>query len=299
MTEPSGPAQAQPDPWAGAVEEIEIRVNREQLLQHLRRIYCGAVPDVTLEGPLSAKAISPATDLVVTTAGLLDIEPLPSPIGVELEPLIGTLNCLQGDEVELRLEGNHLVLASGKRRIRSQSIPRHLTGTQLDPQLLAALMAKLPDDGWQQFPADLCKGVGQAIRGLGADQVIIRVGPEGSTIIVGDPMLYSVEFDVPEVVSDTSYGVFIPPGHLQAVFAEVGDSQPAICLAGANGMLGLRLESKDRSIEPPEVEATYLISLKEGTGGSDGRLPRPRPPQTEPPPQTELREMDPRDDVAP
>lgn len=280
-----------PNSLAGAVFETEVRVKRAQLLQHLRRLYCG-VPEVVLSGPLRAEGMAPNGVVLVITAGLSDVEPLPTEIGVALKPIIGTLSCLEGDDIELRLEAHHLVLASGSRRIRIPTMLPQDSHTQVDPALLARLMARLPDDEWQEFNADLAKGVVQAIRGLGAEQVIVRVGPGGSTIVVGDPAFQSVEFDVPDVCADTPYGIFVPAGHLQSVFAEVGESRPAICLAGANGgIVGLRLQSADG-----DVEVTYLISLLENTGGSSGRIPKAEPPEQEPPP-TNLREMDPPPDV--
>jgi len=111
----------------GAILKTEFCVSRTQLLQHFRRLYCG-VPEVVLSGPLRGTGVAPSSAIIVITAGLSDIEHLPTEIGVKLKPMIGTLSCLEGDQIDVRLEAHHLVLASDSRRIESRPCS-HKTAT--------------------------------------------------------------------------------------------------------------------------------------------------------------------------
>ncbi len=259
----------------GAVVEFEIRVNRERLLQHLKRVYCNkTIVEATFSGPLRTTALAWEQDVLVVTRGLPDIEPLPTPVGLKLEPLIGTLNCLEGKDIELRLESGHLVCVSGGRRIRVRPVEPDLTHTQPEPVMLDKVLAKIPGDAWQTFSPDIAKAVVQAISGLGAEQVAVRVGPSGMTIIVGDPVLDTVEFDV-EVTSEASYALLLDAKRVRDALAQVGDSHPAIGLIGPNAVMGLRLESPDRSVDPPDIDVLYIISPLKETRGPDGDLPSP------------------------
>lgn len=254
----------------GAVEEIEetsIEVNRDRLLQHLRRIYCHkGLPEVILSGPLSSSAVAWSTDICAATPGLPEVESLAAPVAVKLGLLISTLSCLDSDRISLRVERDEVVLAGVSRRIRHRTVDKDLTQTYLAPEKVLALV---PDDAWCPFSADVAKGVVQAIRALGPEDVAFRVGTDGMTIIVGDPFFHSVEFDVPEVTSETPYALMMTADRIQSVFAEVGDSQPAIAPTGPNAFMGVRFQSQDG-----EVEITYVLSPRSDTRGPDGVLPQ-------------------------
>ena len=255
----------------GAVEEVEIRINRQRLIRHLRRLRCAH--EVVFDRELRCTAKESARDpaLAVHTPGLTEIAPLPGPIGVKVDPLINTLNCLEADDLELRIEGDQLVLASEHRRIRHRTIAPDLIVTRVSER---KLLEKISDGEWQEIDAGIASGVVQAIRALGIGRnsdrglVAVRVGSEGMTIIVGDRISHSVEFDVPGVTTDDSYTVLLPPDRVQAVLSEVGDSRLAVCLIGPDAVIGLRFESQDN-----DVEAIFVISPLEEVRGPRGDLP--------------------------
>jgi hypothetical protein len=274
VTEPNMlPTTPRPDPWAGVTFETEITINRQRLLRHLRRLRCAH--EVVFDRELTCTAMEAGRDqcLAVHTPGLPEIAPLSGPIGVKVDPLINTLNCLEADDLELRIEGDHLVLASEHRRIRHRTIAPDLIVTRVSER---KLFEKISKGEWQEIDAGIATGVVQAIRALGVGRnsdrglVAIRVGPEGMTIIVGDRISHSVEFDVPGVTVDDSYTVLLPPDRVQAVLSEVGDSRLAICLIGPDAVVGLRFESQD-----DDVEAIFVISPLEEVRGPRGDLPDP------------------------
>src|SRR5882762_9564499 len=97
MTEPNNPSPLGPDPWAGAVLESVITINRQRLLRHLQRLRFAY--EVVLEGQLQCTATETSRGvrfLSVHTPGLPEIEPLPTAVGVRLDILLKTLNCLEG-----------------------------------------------------------------------------------------------------------------------------------------------------------------------------------------------------------
>src|SRR5207249_286286 len=115
-------------------------------LQHLRRLEFAV--EVELAGSLQCTSRGSDRDpsLAVHTPGL-ECEPLPRAIGVRLPRLIRMLSCLEGETVELTLEGDYLVLTSGPRRIRQRTIASDLTFTRLSRQKLLDLIA---NSEWQE-----------------------------------------------------------------------------------------------------------------------------------------------------
>lgn len=104
------------------------------------------------------------------------------------------------------------------------------------------IVEKFAGARWQRIDRGLAKAVGQAINGLGAEQVAFSVSPNGTTIIVGESRRDRVEFDIKDLVAETPYTVFMRAEPIRAVFGQVGDWEPAIALIGPEDEVGLRFE---------------------------------------------------------
>jgi hypothetical protein len=216
-----------------------VRVNRGELLRHLRRVSCrGRVKEVVFLDALATKAMTPDYLLLVLAPGLGGEEPLTGEMGVtELDTLIRACTMLadgpdaEGDEVELMLRDNRLVLEEPRGgRIKWLTAAPRTIATRVDQSIVDKLTANIGTIVVPLTP-ELVNDVRATFSGLKAEEVEVIVGPEGGMIRVGDEHRHAAELPVPALRADTGFS-FTFGEHLIDALSSVVDAAAVLYLNG-------------------------------------------------------------------
>jgi hypothetical protein len=243
-----------------------MRLRREAVLDHLRRISCrGKIKEVIFTEGLAAAALTPDHLLLVVAPALLGAEDLKETIGVAaVDLLIKAITMVPGSEddvgIDITFEDHRLVLNESERggRIRLLTAAPRTIATRVEPAIVDQLLQRIGSTVMPLLPG-LLTSVCDAFSGLKAEEVEVLVGPEGGMIRVGDAASNLAEFPVEELRAETEYALNFG-AHLIDVLATVGPE--AILYLGAAG----------QQIAIQDGEYTYLLSPR--AVGSDRKLSR-------------------------
>ena len=218
-----------------------MKVNRGELLRHLRRVSChGRVKEVVFQDALAVTALTPDWLLMVLAPPLDGEEPLAGETGItELDTLIKACTMLadgvdaEEDELDLHLTDNRLVLQEARGgRIKWLTAAQHLIATRVEQATVDKLKEKIGTIVVPLTP-ELINDVRGTFLGLKAEEIEMTVGPDGGVIRVGDDQSHAAELPVPALRADPGFTLTFGE-HLIDALSSVVDAAAVLYLNGPN-----------------------------------------------------------------
>lgn len=237
-------------------------IDRKALVAHLGHIRCeGLLPDAVLSGQFISAGASADRQVMVLAGGMPKVDPLAEEVGVtNLELLNKVLESMDDDNINLTVENGFIVVTAHDRTFRLVTAAARVIGTRIDQQLVDRIRALVPDNApWGNLEHQFVRGVMKAASILKADVMTLSVGPNGSSLGVGEERLNIARFDLPAFKDAQSYELTLPKTVMVPVLTQLTDFTKAqMCLTGPDSVIAIR-------------EGTYTYIISPDKPGADAK----------------------------
>ena len=237
------------------------RIQREVLINHLKRISCGGlIKEAIFRDSFAADALQPSHLLLVVAPNLDGVDPLEGEIGIgDIKKVIAALGFIGGDgdetaDVDVSIVNKRLVIDESARNARVSIVTANpkTIATRVSDETVQKLLDKIDaaDAGSVTIAVGMLDDVQRVYAGLKADTVKLVLGPNGGFIKVGTENSDGAEFFSPALTAPQECTLHFDE-HLIRVF-EIVSGDVVLRLPGA-GSTTIAIEDEG---------FIYLVSAK-------------------------------------
>lgn len=234
-----------------------MKFTRSELQKHLRRIHTdGELSEVALNRDLSADAVTPDHSLIVDVPGPVEDEEdgLPEVVAViDLGVLIQALGLGSDPEVTLELKDKRLVIDDEEEGTTSfLTADPDKIGTNLDPEAKAGLFDGLEGQDRVTLGERLIDSVSSRQDLLGALEIRLDCGPEGTTWVIGAESGHHATYRQDDLQTDgEEYSLVLQANTLTRIFNLIPDGGEAdIVLTGPDSIVAIEFEGHTYMMNP-------------------------------------------------